>query len=136
MSLAKIVPANVHALLADYGAAALLLLAVLLADDPSTAARNVGLIMGVGLLLGSLFTAYPLGVVRVIPFRLHSAADYLGALVLILAPFVFGFYDTDKGLATFYIVLGVADVALSLITDYDDPAAQATRTGATVAGQR
>ncbi|MCA1712009.1 MAG: hypothetical protein LC789_10415 [Actinobacteria bacterium] len=125
MSLAKIISARLHAILADYSVAAVLLLTALLASDASTAARTTALVMGLGLLAGSVLTAYPLGLVRLIPFKLHSAADYLGAAVLIAAPFVFDFADTDKGLATLYVVLGVADLVISLLTDYDDPATRA-----------
>lgn len=134
MSFAKIIPARIHALLADYGVAAILLLVALLASNASTAARVTGLVMGLGLLVGSLITAYPLGVIPLLPFKLHSAADYLGAAVLIAAPFVFDFYNRDKGIATLYIVLGISDLVMSSITDYDDPAAKATERGSATAG--
>ena len=66
----------------------------------------------------SLLTRYPLGVVRVIPFPVHSAGAYLGALVAILAPFVLGFSDDNGGATAAYIVVGVVVIALSLVTDY------------------
>jgi len=48
----------------------------------------------------------------------HSAGDYLAAALLILSPFVLGFNDTDAGLSAFYVVAGIAVLAVSLITNY------------------
>jgi hypothetical protein len=65
-----------------------------------------------------MLTKYPLGVVKVLPFTIHSAGDYLAAALLVLSPFVLGFDGSDSGLAAFYIVAGVAVLAVSLITNY------------------
>lgn len=46
------------------------------------------------------------------------ARDYLAAALLIVAPFATGFNDTHSGLAAFYVVIGVAVLAVSLITNY------------------
>src|SRR4051812_12123686 len=118
MSLAKIVPAWVHGL-GDYGSAFVVLVAALAASNTNRALAT-GVVLGGGLLLVSLFTRYPLGAVKAIPFQVHSAGDYLGAILLIVAPFALDFYDTNRGLSLLYIVVGVAVILLSLITDYDD----------------
>ena len=131
MSLAKLIPARVHALITDYGASLLLIIAALVASDASSEARWTGGVIGAVILLGSLITAYPMSMVKAIPFRVHSAMDYLGGLALIAAPFLLDFYDTDEGLSTLYIVVGVADILLSLVTDYEDPAAVQTEHGRT-----
>jgi hypothetical protein len=72
----------------------------------------------------SLLTDYPLGVLRVIPFKLHSAGDYLGAATLIAAPFVLGFSDQDATLSTLYVAAGLALVGVSLATDYEHAGAR------------
>ena len=120
MSIWKLLPARVHGL-ADYGSA-FALIAVALIVGGSGAAVGTGVALGAVLIVVSLLTDYPLGVVRVIPFVVHSAGDYLGAAALIAAPFVLGFNDGDGGLSAFYLVIGVALVAVSLVTDYQDPA--------------
>jgi hypothetical protein len=56
--------------------------------------------------------------VKVLPFTIHSAGDYLAAALLVLSPFVLGFNDSDAGLTAFYIVAGIAVLAVSLITNY------------------
>jgi hypothetical protein len=101
----------------DYGAGLVLLIAGLVADA-SDEARATGIVLGATLLLVSLLTRYPLGVVKAIPFPVHSAGDYLGGLAAIVAPFALDFWDTDKGLSTLYIVIGAVVIALSLVTDY------------------
>ena len=119
MSLLNLLPARIHGL-GDYGSAFALILVGLLVDG-SGEARWTGIVLGFVLLVVSLLTDYPLGVRRVIPFKLHSAGDYLGAGTLIVAPFLLGFSDSDEGLTTFYVAVGVVLVAVSLLTDYDHP---------------
>jgi len=54
----------------------------------------------------------------VLPFTVHSAGDYLAAALLIVAPFALDFADAESGIALFYVVMGVAVLAVSLITNY------------------
>jgi hypothetical protein len=61
-------------------------------------------------------TKYPLGVVRVLPFTVHSAGDYLAAALLLASPWALSFASGDGGLAAFYTVAGIAVLAVSLIT--------------------
>lgn len=119
MSLLNFLPARVHGI-GDYGSAFALVLAGLIVSGTGRA-RATGIVLGLVLLVVSLLTDYPLGARRVIPFKLHSAGDYLGAASLILAPFLLGFSDSDEGLTTFYVAVGAVLVAVSLITDYDNP---------------
>src|SRR3954468_4774425 len=119
MSLAKIVPAWLHGI-GDYGAG-LALVIVALAVGGTDKAVLTGVVLGAVLLAVSLVTRYPLGLVKLVPFPVHSAGDYLGALLLILAPFALDFTDSDGGLAAFYIVVGAVVLLLSLVTDYQDP---------------
>ena len=55
---------------------------------------------------------------RFIPTRIHGIADYLLGLLLVAAPWLFGF--ADGGAATWVpVVLGVGVVLYSLLTDYE-----------------
>lgn len=116
MSLLRLVPASIHAV-GDYAAGIVLLLAGLLADA-SDEAKATGIVLGAVLIVVSLLTRYPLGVLRVIPFPVHSAGDYVGGLAAIIAPFALDFFDGDEGLSALYIIVGVVVIALSLVTDY------------------
>jgi hypothetical protein len=57
-------------------------------------------------------------VVKVLPFTVHSAGDYLAAALLVAAPFVLNFRSSDTGLTVFYVVAGIAVLAVSLVTNY------------------
>ena len=116
MSLVKILPAWFHAI-ADY-AVGILLIAVALVDNGSTGAVATGVVVGAVVLVVSALTRYPLGIVKVLPFPVHSAGDYLAAALLIVAPFALNFSGAEGGMAAFYVVMGVAVLAVSLITNY------------------
>jgi hypothetical protein len=69
------------------------------------------------LLLVSLMTRYPLGVVPFVPFTVHGALELLGAPVIVAYPWIAGFERVAPA-RDFYIVAGVAVFLLWLITDY------------------
>ena len=77
-----------------------------------------GVVVGATVLVVSMLTKYPLGVAKVLPFTVHSAGDYLAAALLLGAPWALNFADGDGGLAAFYVVAGVAVLAVSLVTNY------------------
>ena len=116
MSLVKLLPAWFHAV-ADY-AVGIALIVVALVDNGSDGAVGTGVVVGATVLLVSMLTKYPLGVVKVLPFTVHSAGDYLAAALLIIAPFALNFADAEGGMAAFYVAMGVAVLAVSLVTNY------------------
>jgi len=116
MSLVRLLPAWFHAI-ADY-AVGLALIVVALASGGSSSAVATGVVVGSTVLLVSVLTKYPLGVFKVLPFTIHSAGDYLAAALLLVAPWALDFVSSDSGLAAFYVVAGVAVLAVSLITNY------------------
>src|SRR5215471_3987660 len=126
MSLVKLLPAWFHAI-ADY-AVGVLLIVVALADQGSDGAMWTGIVVGAVVLLVSALTRYPLGIFKVVPFPVHSGGDYLAAALLIAAPFALNFADAEGGMAAFYVVMGLAVLAVSLITNYQySPKRQAHR---------
>jgi len=111
MSLVRLLPAWFHAL-ADYAVAGTLIVVAAMVGG-STEAVVAGVVLVV-----SMLTKYPLGVVKVLPFTVHSAGDYLAAALLVSSPFALGFDGSDGGLTAFYIAAGIAVLAVSLITNY------------------
>ena len=116
MSLVRFLPAWLHAI-ADYAVAATLIVVPLVVDG-SDKAVGAGIAIGAVVALVSMMTKYPLGVVKVLPFTVHSAGDYLAATLLVVSPFALGFDGSDSGLTVFYIVAGIAVLAVSLVTNY------------------
>jgi hypothetical protein len=116
MSLVRFLPAWFHAI-ADY-AVGITLIVVAAAVGGSGAAVATGVVVGAVVLLVSMLTRYPLGIAKVLPFPVHSAGDYLAAALLVISPFALSFTDTDGGLSAFYVVAGIAVLAVSLVTNY------------------
>ncbi|MDP9333474.1 MAG: hypothetical protein M3Q30_09220 [Actinomycetota bacterium] len=116
MSLVRLLPAWFHAI-ADY-AVGLGLIIIAIAVGGNGKAVAAGVVVGATVLIVSMFTRYPLGVAKVLPFTVHSAGDYLAAVLLLLSPFVLNFHNTDSGLTAVYVVAGIAVLAVSLITNY------------------
>lgn len=116
MSLVRLLPAWLHAI-ADYAVGATLVV-VALAVGGSTGAVATGVVVGTVVLIVSLLTRYPLGLLKVLPFPVHSAGDYLAAALLVVAPFALNFRTGDSGLSAFYVAAGIAVLAVSLVTNY------------------
>src|SRR5256885_8880880 len=124
MSLVRLLPAWFHAI-ADYAVAGTLIV-VAAAVGGSTEAVAAGVVIGIVVLVVSMITKYPLGVVKVLPFTIHSAGDYLASALLVVAPFALRFNSSDTGMSVFYVAAGVAVLAVSLITNYQySPAGEA-----------
>ena len=113
MSLVRVLPAWFHAI-ADY-AVGVLLIVVAIAAGNGAGEVGLGVVVGATVLLVSMLTKYPLGVAKVLPFTVHSGGDYLAAALLIVGPAILGI---TGGIAAFYVVMGVAVLAVSLITNY------------------
>jgi hypothetical protein len=116
LSLVRLLPAWLHAI-ADYAVAISLIVVALMVAGPGKAVA-AGVVIGAVVLVVSLLTRYPLGLVKVLPFKVHSAGDYLAAVLLVASPFALGFTHNARGLTIFYIGAGVAVLLVSLITNY------------------
>lgn len=68
-------------------------------------------------LMLTLFTGFPLGIKKVIPFRVHGAVELTAAILLMVLPAFMGedvtFYDS-----LFFILTGTAVLLLWLVTRY------------------
>ena len=116
MSLVRLLPAWLHAV-ADYAVGLSLIVVAVVAGGAGKAVAP-GVVVGAVVLIVSMLTKYPLGVAKVLPFTVHAAGDYLAAALLLAAPFALNFRDGDGGLAAFYVVAGIAVLAVSLVTNY------------------
>lgn len=110
------IPPFVHGVV-EYLAAALLIAAPFLFSFDSDGATAVSIVAGVLILIVTACTALPTGIIKSIPVHAHAVVDYVLAIVLIAAPFIFGF--TDDGTATaFFIVLGVVYLLMTIATRF------------------
>ncbi len=106
----RFVTKTIHAWL-DYPVAlALILLPFLLGVGVSNPlALTISPIVGVAALLLTVFTDHHLGLVRILPYKLHLGVDLAVGLLFLILPSLFGFSSLD---AAYYWLNGAAVVAV------------------------
>jgi len=77
------------------------------------AAEWVPIIIGIVLFLMALCTRYGLGVVKIIPFKMHVAMDVVAGLLLALSPWIFGFHHY---IWLPHLILGILEMGAALMT--------------------
>ncbi|ANP73992.1 SPW repeat domain-containing protein [Cryobacterium arcticum] len=111
----RFIPTKVHAVL-DYVVAIALILAptIFMFEEVGGAAVIIPRILGVGLILYSLFTRYELGLVKVIGMPVHLVFDIVASVFLIASPFLFGFINEAPNAWLPHIAVGVAVILVVL----------------------
>ena len=98
----------------------ILVIYFLLAPSLFTLTPTIGIIsylLGVIHLMLTLFTNFPLGVKKIIPFRIHGFIELVLAVILIAMPALMGesvtFYDS-----LFFIITGVVILLIWILSRY------------------
>jgi len=122
----RFIPTKVHAVL-DYVVAIALILAptIFMFEEVGGAAVIIPRILGIGLILYSLFTRYELGLVKVIGMPVHLVFDIVASVFLIASPFLFGFINEAPNAWLPHIAVGVA-VILVVLCSKSQPGASVT----------
>jgi len=102
----KFVTKYIHAYL-DYPVAlALIGLPFLLSlGSTNSLAFQLSVVVGVAALILTILTDHHLGLIKVIPYKIHLLVDFLVGLLFVLAPFIFSFEGMD---AYYYWINGAA----------------------------
>ncbi|HXH73661.1 MAG TPA: hypothetical protein VNJ08_01755 [Bacteriovoracaceae bacterium] len=80
-------------------------------------ARNVYLVLGIGLAGYSLITKYYYSVAKIIPVGIHMILDVLAGIVLVFAPYIFDYrISINQGQMIFHVVMGLGAITLVAIT--------------------
>lgn len=122
----QFIPTKVHGAL-DYIVGVALIAAPWLFGfaDMGGAAMIIPIILGIGLILYSLFTKYEWGVVKVLGMPYHLIFDVVASLFLAASPFIFGFYNPDMPNVWLpHVVVGIT-VILVVIFSKPQPEAPA-----------
>jgi hypothetical protein len=112
-----IIPPVIHGLL-DYPLAAVLLVLPFVLDFDDSAAKWIAFGLGIGAAVLAVGTAWPTGIVRVIPPLLHGYVDIAVTVALILLPFAVGFTGHMVALV-FYLVVGIGGLVATLATRFE-----------------
>lgn len=76
---------------------------------------TISYVLAVVHLLLTLATAFPMGVVKIVPLPVHGAIELIVAIVLVVLPFVLGFTDAARN---FFVGIGIVIFIVWLISDY------------------
>jgi len=113
----KIIPTFVHGI-ADYiGGIALLAAPHIFGfAEVGGAAVWIPRIIGLIVLLQSICTNYEVGLVKVLPMKMHLMNDYVASLFLAASPWLFGFNDRPSNVWMPHVVVGILVFVLTLMT--------------------
>jgi ABC-type multidrug transport system permease subunit len=111
----KFLSPRIHGYL-DYVVVAALLLAPSIFGFGGIAA-GLCYVLAVAQLGMSLLTAYPLGALKLLPFTIHGFVEAATAVLLVAAPWLFGFADVPEA-RNFFLASGVVLGVVWLVTDY------------------
>jgi len=110
------VPLFAHGLL-EYGIGILAIAAPFLFSFDHNGAIALSVLMGAAILVLGGLTDGPTGIVRNLPVASHVVLDVVVGVVLVVAPFVFGFTE-DAAATAFMVLLGLAFLVLTFTTRY------------------
>ena len=113
----RFLPTKIHGAL-DYLVGIALLLApnIFQFSDMNGAAAWIPRVLGVVLIVYSVFTNYEWGVIKVLPMSYHLAVDFAASLFLAASPFLFGFIKESANNWAPHIAVGVVVILVVLVT--------------------
>jgi hypothetical protein len=112
----RFIPTKFHAPLDYIVGVALIAAPWIFQFSDVTAAAAVSIVLGIGLIVYSLFTDYELGVWKVAPMAVHNLIDVVAGAFLAASPWIFGFADESANVWVSHVVVGLAAVFLGLTT--------------------
>jgi hypothetical protein len=80
------------------------------------AAVDVPLVLGIVLIVYSIFTRYELGIFKVIPMSYHLVVDFLASVFLALSPFIFGFSNQALNVWLPHVVVGIVVILVVIFS--------------------
>jgi SPW repeat-containing protein len=118
----KMIPTLIHGIL-DYvcGLALLLLPNLFGFAGGGGAVVWIPRVIGIVVLLQSLATQYELGVIKLLPMKMHLQNDYVASVFLAASPWLFGFADQSMNVWVPHVVFGLAILGTSLMTKETAP---------------
>jgi hypothetical protein len=109
----RFIPTRVHGMLDWLMGPLLIALPFLLKLDLGQPEGWLPLVLGIAMVLLTMFTDYEVGLVRRIPMGTHLAIDTMTGLLLAVSPWLFGFSDR---IWQPYLVLGLIELGTALTT--------------------
>lgn len=113
----KFIPAYVHGIF-DYIGGLMLLLAPNLFGfaEYGGAAVLIPRFLGAMILAQAMATDYEVGLIKVIPMKMHLMVDYFASAFLAISPWLFGFNNLPKNAWVPHVIVGIAVFILTMAT--------------------
>ena len=113
----KFIPTSVHGIL-DYVVGIALILApyIFQFSEVGGAAVYVPQVLGIGLILYSIFTNYELGLIKVLPMPGHLIIDAIAAIFLAASPWIFGFVNLGLNVWLPHFLVGLTVIAVVILS--------------------
>ncbi len=119
MNTIRFVPTSVHGIFDYIGGIALIACPFIFGFySMGGIAVILPIILGIGLILYSLLTNYERGIpaLKFIPMPVHLILDFVAAVFLVVAPFLFGFANQGLNVWLPFVVTGVGVILLVLVS--------------------
>ncbi|SFG00810.1 hypothetical protein SAMN04488033_1205 [Salegentibacter agarivorans] len=106
------IPTKIHGYI-DYlvGLFLIIIPFILVISNPT--AKWLLISLGVSTIFYSAITDYEMGLVGIIPFKIHLFIDILAGLLLAISPWLFGFVDE---IYLPFLIIGIGEIIISFIT--------------------
>jgi hypothetical protein len=112
----RFIPTKLHAPLDYIVGAGLIAAPWIFQFSDLTTPTVLSIVLGIGLIVYSLFTDYELGVWRMFPMAVHNLFDIGAGALLAASPWIFGFADDGTNVWAPFVVVGIAAIGLGLTT--------------------
>jgi hypothetical protein len=114
----RFIPTKVHGVL-DYLVGAALIVAPWLFGFAGMGGPAVvtPIVLGVGLIVYSLFTRYEWGPFKLIPMPVHLVFDVVASLFLALSPWLFGFISAAPNAWVPHVVVGITVIVVVIFSE-------------------
>jgi SPW repeat len=129
----RFIPTKLHAPLDYIVGAGLIAAPWIFQFSEHTTPTVLSIVLGIGLIVYSVFTDYELGVWRMFPMPVHNLFDIVAGALLAVSPWLFGFADEGTNVWAPFVVVGIAAIGLGLTTKQSGGYSY-RKTGATATG--
>ncbi len=111
-------PLRMHAMMEPVAAILVIAAPWIFGFSDVDSATTLSVIIGVAILLTGMSTRWRWSLLKLIPLRTHFMMDVGIGILLVAAPWIFGFGD-DGGAARFFVIAGVLELGTALMTRWD-----------------
>jgi len=109
----KLISTKIHGML-DYAFGLLLIGFPWVMGNGGTGAESIiPAVLGICTLASAMMTDYEMGVLHIIPMPTHLLLDFISGILLIVSPWLFGYYEDYLP----FVIIGLVEIAVVLFSN-------------------